>query len=273
VNALIELKDVAFGYADALVLEHVNVHIHPGQFAAVVGPSGAGKTTLLKLVLGLLKPLRGDICVDGCVGGSSSERKLKIGYVPQLETVDWNFPVTVEQVALMGATQRNRFWPSHNRAAYKRLHEILKRLEIDQLAQRHIRDISGGQQQRTFLARALMAEPDLLVLDEPTAGVDARTAEGVLHLLAHLNQDGMSILMTTHDLNATAAHVPWVICLNRNVIAQGAPEDVFTEHILNDTYHGDMVVIRNGGHLFVHERPHAHTREEVLPEPVPGHVP
>ncbi len=262
---------MAFGYADALVLEHINVHIHPGQFVAVVGPSGAGKSTLLKLVLGLLKPVRGEICVDGCAAGSG--RTLRVGYVPQLETVDWNFPVTVEQVALMGATRHTRFWPAHSRATFRRLHEVLQQLEIEHLAQRHIRDISGGQQQRTFLARALMAHPDLLVLDEPTVGVDARTAEGVLHLLAHLNQSGMSILMATHDLNATAAHVPWVICLNRNVIAQGAPEDVFTEKTLNDTYHGDMVVIRNGGHLFVHERPHPHTRAEVLPKPVPGHVP
>ena len=99
-----------------------------------------------------------------------------------------------------------------------------------------------------------------------------RTAESVLHMLAHLNLKGMSILMTTHDLNAAAAHVPWVICLNRKVIAEGAPEAVFTEPILNETYEGDMVVMRRDGLLFVHERPHAHTRQEVLPDPVVGHA-
>ena len=118
-----------------------------------------------------------------------------------------------------------------------------------------------------------MAEPDLLVLDEPTAGVDLRTAESVLHMLAHLNQNGMSILMTTHDLNAAAAHVPWVICLNRTIVAQGMPEDVFTVATLNQTYHGDMMVIRQDGLIIIQERPHGHSHHEVLPNPVMGHAP
>ena len=150
---------------------------------------------------------------------------------------------------------------------------VLDRLEIGHLARRHIRDLSGGQQQRVFLARALIAEPDLLVLDEPTAGVDLRTAESVLHLLAELNRQGITILLTTHDLNAAAAHLPWVICLNRRVVAQGAPEQVFTEPILNATYQGDMLVIRQDGMLFVQQRPHAHTYHDLLPDLVPGEVP
>lgn len=150
---------------------------------------------------------------------------------------------------------------------------VLERLEIADLARRHIRDLSGGQQQRVFLARALIAEPDLLVLDEPTAGVDMRTAENVLHMLAGLNQQGMTILMTTHDLNTAAAHVPWIICLNRRVIAQGTPEQVFKVETLNETYQGDMLVIRQDGMLFVQQKPHGHTYREVLPNPVPGHSP
>jgi zinc/manganese transport system ATP-binding protein/zinc transport system ATP-binding protein len=149
--------------------------------------------------------------------------------------------------------------------------EVLDRLEIGEFAHRHIRDLSGGQQQRVFLARALIAEPELLVLDEPTSGVDMRTAENVLHLLAELNCQGMTILMTTHDLNAAAAHLPWVVCLNRRVIAEGAPEDVFTEATLERTYQGEFVVIRREGMLFVQQKPHAHTWRDVIPEPVPGH--
>ena len=133
-----------------------------------------------------------------------------MAYVPQVETVDWNFPVTVEQVVLMGRVRKSGIWPwptSEDKAPWR---AVLERLEIADLARRHIRNLSGGQQQRVFLARALISQPDLLVLDEPTSGVDMRTAENVLHLLADLNRSGITILMTTHDLNAAAAHVPWV---------------------------------------------------------------
>jgi zinc/manganese transport system ATP-binding protein/zinc transport system ATP-binding protein len=270
-QALIELRNVRFGYGAKLVLSDINLHLHAGQFAALVGPSGAGKTTLLKLILGTLKPSSGEICIDGCVVDSS--RQLQVGYVPQLETVDWNFPVTVSQVVLMGCTQGNPRWPWHTRADRQRMFQLLDQLELSGFHDRHIRDLSGGQQQRVFLARALISAPDLLVLDEPTAGVDIRTAEGVLHLLAHLNQSGKTILMTTHDLNAAAAHVPWVICLNQTIIAQGAPEDVFTVPTLNQTYRGDMMVIKQDGLLVIQEKPHHHTRHQVLPNPVPGHLP
>jgi ABC-type Mn2+/Zn2+ transport system ATPase subunit len=153
------------------------------------------------------------------------------------------------------------------------MHDILDRLGIGEFAGRHIRALSGGQQQRVFLARALITQPDLLVLDEPTAGVDIRTAENILHRLAHLNQDGITILMTTHDLNTAAAHVPWVICLNREIVGQGPPEDVFTVDILNRTYQSDMLVIRQDGMLFVQQKPHPHGYHDVLPNPVPGEVP
>lgn len=267
---LIELKHVGFGYGAEPVLQDVSLHLHPGQFAALVGPSGAGKTSLLKLILGTLQPTHGEIANYGRV--RIARAVPQIGYVPQLETVDWNFPVTVGQAVLMGRTRQAGVWPWPRPEDRRRLHEVLARLEIANLVKRHIRDLSGGQQQRVFLARALIAEPDLLVLDEPTTGVDMRSAENVLHLLAELNSRGMTILMTTHDLNAAAAHVPWVICLNRRVVAQGAPEDVFTEPILNETYQADMMVLRQDGLLFVQQKPHHHSRRDVLPDPVLGHT-
>jgi zinc/manganese transport system ATP-binding protein/zinc transport system ATP-binding protein len=268
---LIELKQVNFGYGTEPVLKDINLHLHPGQFAALVGPSGAGKTSLLKLILGGLQPTHGEIYIQGqLLNGQPAPH---VGYVPQLETVDWNFPVTVEQAVLMGRVRRAGIWPWPVAADRTKMKIVLKQLEIDHLASRHIRDLSGGQQQRVFLARALVAEPDLLVLDEPTTGVDMRTAENMLHLLADLNQQGITVLMTTHDLNAAAAHVPWVVCLNRWVVAQGRPEDVFTVDILNQTYRGDMLVIRQDGMLFVQQKPHGHTYHHVVPEPVPGHSP
>lgn len=267
---LLELNHVTFGYGAELVLDDINLHLHPGQFAALVGPSGAGKTSLLRLILGSLQPLHGEICVRG--HAFKPGVATHIGYVPQLETVDWNFPVTVEQVVLMGRVRRSGLWPWPSAEDRRRVRAVLEQLEIERLAKRHIRDLSGGQQQRVFLARALIAEPDLLILDEPTTGVDVRTAENILHLLADLNRQGMTILLTTHDLNAAAAHLPWIICLNRRIIAQGAPEAIFIESILNETYRADMVVIRQEGMLFVQQRPHHHSYHAIVPNPVPGEV-
>ncbi len=268
---LVELNNVTYGYGAEPVLEDICLHLHPGQFAALVGPSGAGKTSLLKLILGILPPTRGEICIHG--QALNSRPAPHVGYVPQLETVDWRFPVTVEQVVWMGRIRRSGLWPWPSAEDKRQVREALDQLGLADLAGRHIRDLSGGQQQRVFLARALIARPDLLVLDEPTTGVDMRTAENILHLLAHLNQRGMTILITTHDLNAAAAHLPWVVCLNRRIIAQGAPEDVFTVETLNATYRGDMLVIRQDGMLFVQQKPHGHSYHDLMLNPVPGEAP
>lgn len=260
---LVELQNITFGYGTSPVLSDVSLRLHAGQFAAIVGPSGAGKSSLLKLLLGVLRSERGRVLVRGEVlDGRPSPH---VGYVPQLETVDWNFPVTVEQVVLMGRVRRSGMWPWASREERRRVAQVLEQLEIGAYARRHIRDLSGGQQQRVFLARALVADPDLLVLDEPTSGVDMRTAENILHLLADLNRSGMTILMTTHDLNAAAAHLPWVICLRNRVIAEGEPEEVFTEDILQKTYDGEFVVICKDGMLFVQRKPHAHGWHDVAP--------
>lgn len=270
-DPLLELRKVSFGYGAMPVLENINLHIHRGQFAALVGPSGAGKTTVLKLILGTLQPTHGEIYSRGEL--LRNGHAPRVGYVPQLETVDWNFPVTVEQAVWMGQIGNKNLLPWMNSEERHQIQAILERLGIANLAQRHIRDLSGGQQQRVFLARALISKPDLLVLDEPTVGLDIQTAEMILVLLAELNRQGVTLLMTTHDLNAAAAHLPWVICLNQKVIAQGPPEDVFTEKVLSETYRGDMMVFIHNGMMFIQQKPHEHGYKDLVPEPVPGEVP
>jgi ABC-type Mn2+/Zn2+ transport system ATPase subunit len=133
-----------------------------------------------------------------------------------------------------------------SRSQRRQIQSLLDRLGIGSLGKRHIRELSGGQQQRVFLARALIREPRLLLLDEPTSGVDIKTRHDVLHLLGELNHDGVTVVLTTHDLNSVAAHLPQVVCLNRRVVAYGAPGSVFTPRVLEATYGAEMIVVRDG---------------------------
>jgi zinc/manganese transport system ATP-binding protein len=251
----IDLHDVACGYdGHRPVLRGVHLHIAPGDFVGMVGPSGAGKTTLLKTLLGATPSVTGEVRVDGRVVRPGRPVP-GVGYVPQTATVDWSFPATVENVVMMGkiASMNALPWSSRNdRAAVA---EALEQLGIGGLGGRHIRDLSGGQQQRVFLARALIARPRILVLDEPTASVDVKTRDDILHLLAHLNAEGVTIVMTTHELNTVAAHLPRVVCVNGGIVAQGRPEDVFTEAVLSRTFNTEMRVVRDAvsGNLLVAE--------------------
>jgi ABC-type Mn2+/Zn2+ transport system ATPase subunit len=170
---------------------------------------------------------------------------LRVAYVPQVETVNWSFPVTVGECVLMARS--GRLLPWRSRAERVEVAAVLARLGIDGLADRHIRELSGGQQQRVFLARALLRRPELLLLDEPTSGVDVRLRHEVLHLLDDLNATGMAIVLTTHDLNGIAAHLPRLVCLNGEVIAAGRPWDVLTEDVLERTYGASMHVLEHAG--------------------------
>jgi zinc/manganese transport system ATP-binding protein len=236
------------------VLEHVSLTLPRGQFAGIVGPSGSGKSTLLKAILGSARRFSGEIRVDGeLLAGQDIPRG--IGYVPQVEKIDWGFPATVEQVVLMGLPVRpgRRPWPT--REERYTIDALLEQLGMAGLGNRHISELSGGQQHRIFLARALIGNPAILLLDEPTSGVDIKTRDDILHHLAHLNEAGTTILMTTHELNALAAHLPWVICVNRGIVAQGCPTNVFTDAILSRTFDVAMRVVTDPvtGNLMVAE--------------------
>jgi zinc/manganese transport system ATP-binding protein/zinc transport system ATP-binding protein len=145
--------------------------------------------------------------------------------------------------------RRLRPWPSREERA--RVRELARRLGIGDCLDHHIVHTSGGQRQRAFLARALASNPRLLVLDEPTAGVDIMTQHEILHLLGDINDEGITILLTTHDLNAVASHLPWVICFNHGVVAQGRPCDIFTSEVLTRTYGGDIVIVRHEDHYLI----------------------
>jgi ABC-type Mn2+/Zn2+ transport system ATPase subunit len=226
----------AYGGPPALI--DASLELDHAAFTGIVGPSGSGKTTLLRCLLGSVKPVAGTVW---------RAPGLRVAYVPQVETVNWNFPVTVAEVVLMARTRTRRRLPWPSPEERREVNDVLDRLGIGGLGKRHIRQLSGGQQQRVFLARALVARPQLVLLDEPTAGVDVRTRHEVLHLLAELNAEGLAVALTTHDLNGIAAHLPHLVCLNRRVIGAGRPDEVLTPDVLEPTYGAPMEVLHHGG--------------------------
>jgi zinc/manganese transport system ATP-binding protein len=253
VTDLVRLDHVTCTYGGAPVLADIDLAIAPGQFSGIVGPSGSGKTTLLRALLGTVRPVAGRV---------QRRPGLRVGYVPQVETVNWSFPVTVAECVLMART-RGRILPWRSRAEEHAVRDLLARLGIEDLAHRHIRDLSGGQQQRVFIARALLGEPELLLMDEPTSGVDVATRHEILHLLDDLYGGGLAIVLTTHDLNGMAAHLPHLVCLNTRVVGEGSPRDVLTDDILERTYGVGMEVLQHAGMPIVIDR--FATERAVLP--------
>jgi ABC-type Mn2+/Zn2+ transport system ATPase subunit len=234
---LVEVDRVTCRYGREPVLVNVSLTVAGGDFIGVVGPSGSGKTTLLRAITGTVEPIAGRV---------RRHPGLALAYVPQVETVNWNFPVTVSECVLMARTGGRRLpWASREERAEVR--QVLDRLGIGDLEHRHIRRLSGGQQQRVFIARALLRRPQLVLLDEPTAGVDVATRHEVLHLLDELNAGGLAIVLTTHDLNGVAAHLPALVCLNREVVAAGDARRVLTPEVLERTYGARMDVLEHGG--------------------------
>ncbi|MDQ3468468.1 MAG: metal ABC transporter ATP-binding protein [Actinomycetota bacterium] len=249
---LVLLEHVSCGYGGAPTVEAVDLRIDPDEFVGLVGPSGAGKTTILRAITGALTPVHGRV---------QRRTGLRLGYVPQLATIDWNFPVTVAEVAAMGLATRG-WGPRLGAGGRRAVATSLDRLGIGDLAGRHVRRLSGGQQQRVFLARALVGEPDLVLLDEPTAGIDVRTRHEVLHLLADVHQQGITVVLTTHDLNGLAAHLPRIVCVNRTVVAAGPPAEVLRPYVLERTFGAPMEVLQHGGMPVVVDHPHLFTPAE-----------
>jgi ABC-type Mn2+/Zn2+ transport system ATPase subunit len=267
---LVRLDRVTCRYGSEPVLVDVDLAVAEGEFVGIVGPSGSGKTTLLRTIMGVVTPVVGTVRRRGGVS---------LAYVPQTETVNWNFPVTVGECVLMARRGRTLPWPS--RAERAEVSQILDRLGLGNLEGRHIRQLSGGQQQRVFIARALLRRPQLLLMDEPTAGVDVKTRHEILHVLHELNADGLAIVLTTHDLNGVAAHLPQLVCLNREVIAAGKSAEVLTPEVLEQTYGAPMDVLEHAGMPLVVDRygPTAHVvasgqakPPNVVPLPRRGHA-
>jgi manganese transport system ATP-binding protein len=246
-HVAVDVHDVVVRYDRVLALDGVSLHIERGTALGVVGPNGSGKSTLLKTIAGLIRPDAGTVRVFG--EPPNKLRPGSIGYVPQIEAVDFSFPVCVRDVVSMGRYPRlgplARFRAEDRRA----VDEAIDALDLGAFADRHISELSGGQQQRVFVARAIAQEPELLLLDEPTTGVDAATEEALLHIVRDLVAAGMPVVMTTHDLDRATDWFDRLVVVDRRILADGAPADVLSS--------GAYASIRE------HTHTHGHARSDV----------
>jgi ABC-type Mn2+/Zn2+ transport system ATPase subunit len=242
----LDVRGVEAGYGTHMALEGVTFTIERGCLAGLVGPNGSGKSTLMKVVLGLMKSWAGEVRVFG-----EMDRAGVVGYTPQSELVDWAFPVTVADVALMGRYGRLGLIRRPGRHDREVAMAALERVRMADLSERLIGELSGGQQRRVLIARALAQDADLILLDEPFAGLDATSQHDLIALFKQLSEEGKTLFVATHDLSCVSEDFDHAVLLNRHVVAFGRPADVFTEAHLNEAFQRHMLVLQGGSKTIV----------------------
>lgn len=240
-TALLQVKNLAFRYQEELILDEVGFSIGPGDYVGLVGPNGAGKSTLIKIILGLLPFQKGQVELFG-TPIEQFKNWDRIGYVPQYVFRDErNFPATVREVVESGHFDKSSFWCQVGLSQCHAIDDALETTGIAHLLDRRIGELSGGERQRVFIARALVSEPELLILDEPTAGVDSRAQAEFYTLLRKLNEEnGLAIILISHDLEVVAHETKAAICLNRSVVYTGPSEALHREEVIMKLF-GDRV--------------------------------
>jgi zinc transport system ATP-binding protein len=251
-QAIIEITQLSYRYEKDTVLENINLAVPNGSFLAIVGPNGSGKSTLLKLILGLLKPQRGEIHLFGQEMSKFKEWQ-QIGYVSQkANSFNTGFPATVFEVVSSGLTKKLGLFRFFKKEDSQKVYDALEAVGMGKFSLRNIGELSGGQQQRVFIARALVSEPKLLILDEPTVGVDAENVSAFYQMLADLNKNrGITLLLVTHDVGTISGKVTHVACLNKHLHFHGDTRE-FEKHQnegMSEFYGMDV-------HLISHQHDH-----------------
>ncbi|MFM6192669.1 metal ABC transporter ATP-binding protein [Planktothrix sp.] len=230
-NEVIRLNQVWAGYdPKEPILEDINLTVHELDFLGLIGPNGGGKTTLIKVILGLLKPLKGEVKI---MGRSVMQGRRYLGYVPQMLEFDRNFPIRVDEVVRMGRLGKRSLFQPYTKKDEEIVLQALEKVEMLELRNRPIGELSGGQRQRVYIARALASEPQILLLDEPTANVDPKMCNSIYELLLKLNEH-ITIVMITHDINTLSSYVKTIGCLNRRFHYHGKQQ--ITPKLLEQTY-------------------------------------
>jgi zinc transport system ATP-binding protein len=244
---VVEMRDVWLKYDGISVLEGVNLDVEEGDFLGIVGPNGAGKTTMLKIIVGLIRPDAGDVRVFGREPWRLGELRSLVGYVPQRHEAERFFPITVYEVVALGRIHRRWWTRKLRRKDREMIEKALEGMGMLEHSEKLFGELSGGQQQRVLLARALAQEPKLLVLDEPTSGVDQPSQENFYSLLSKLHDMGMTIIMVSHDIGAITDRVTKIACLSRKLYMHGCPLDVMKSEKLNRLYGMDVLLLTHEG--------------------------
>ncbi len=236
----VRIRDLTVAYQRKPVLWEINIDLPHGSLVGLVGPNGAGKSTLLKAIMGMVPSVTGTIQI---FGEPFKVQRQKVAYVPQRESVDWDFPATVLDVVLMGTYGRLGWCRPVGSRQRDLAREALRQVGIESLSDRQISQLSGGQQQRTFLARALVQEADLYLMDEPFAAVDAATERAIVDVLRNLQSQGKTAVVVHHDLHTVPEYFDHLVLLNVLAVASGPMATTFTKDNLQRTYGGRLTVL------------------------------
>jgi zinc transport system ATP-binding protein len=258
---IIELHNVTVSLQNRIVLEDISFSVAEGSFWGIIGPNGSGKTTLIKTILGLIEPVSGTILTFGHRPTSLGTHRTAIGYVPQFNEVDLRFPVNVLDIVTIGLYGKIGLYKRVGKAHRQRAIQTLEHMQLIDLADRQLHELSGGQRQRILIARAMVLEPRLLILDEPTAALDVNATEGLYEWLNGLNKRmGITILLVSHDIGVVSRFVDSVACLNTRLVAHGRPDEVFMNNTLEAMYGCEALVFQHGSvpHMVVGETGHTH---------------
>lgn len=244
---IIRFDYASFGFPGVVALKDLTLSIAAGEFVGVIGPNGSGKTTLCRAVLGLMAPLEGHLHIFDCACDElRCHHRAKIGYLPQKGEVDRNFPVTVLETVMMGRYGAMGLFKRPGKADRGIAMEALAHVGMERHKDTALGQLSGGQQQRVFIARALAQQPQVLLLDEPTTGLDITTQHNVIELVEHLHQElGLTVLLVTHDINMIRTRVDRLVLLKTRLYAAGPPADVLKADVLREVYGKDLVITEN----------------------------
>ncbi|MEQ8677462.1 MAG: metal ABC transporter ATP-binding protein [Aggregatilineales bacterium] len=252
----LQVQQLSAGYAGHRQAIHdVSFTVNRGERLAVIGPNGAGKSTLFKALAGIIPHTSGNVSTYGLDCRTSHTL---IGYVPQYEEVDWQFPATVFDVVMMGRIRKIGWLRFPRKVDRDGVYSTLEQVGMAHLSNRQIGQLSGGQKRRVFIARALVQETDIILLDEPFSGVDVNAEDEIMETLEHLNRTGITIILSTHDLQTASTRFDRLMLINQQLIAIGKPEDVFTPSNLRQAYGGAVSVFQQGNEMLIFSDEHDH---------------
>lgn len=255
-NSALEVHDLTVSYDRTPVLWDIDLNLPKGKLVGIVGPNGAGKSTLIKSIMGLIPNSSGYVKI---FDDELDNVRQRISYVPQRESVDWDFPASVLDIVLMGRYGKLGLFKRPRKADKEVAMDSLRKVGMEAYVNRQISQLSGGQQQRVFLARALAQQADLYFMDEPFAGVDAATETAIISLLREMAQRGNTVVVVHHDLQSVTQYFDWVILLNMRLVAYGPTEETFTTELIKETYGGKLTLLSDVGDLM--KREHFPNRE------------